>query len=186
MGLGLAFPAGLNAYIPLLTLACAARFTNLVTLASPYDALSSNAGIGVLTLLLAVEVVADKVPLVDHANDLIQTVVRPASGAILMLSSTGAVEHFNPTLAVILGILAAGSVHTVKAVARPAVTVTTGGLGNPIVSTVEDVIAFISSVAAIVLPLLVILTIPAFVAFIAVLARRRLRRRRRSLADPQH
>jgi len=61
-GLGLAAPAGLNAYIPLLALALADRATTLVTLEAPYDALSSNLGIAILIVLLTIEVAVDKIP----------------------------------------------------------------------------------------------------------------------------
>jgi hypothetical protein len=53
------------------------------------------------------------------------------------------------------GLLVAGSVHTVKAAAiRPAVTATTGGVGNVPVSIAEDVFAFIASVMAVLLPVI--------------------------------
>ena len=81
-GIGLAAPAGLNAYIPLLALALADRATNRVTFNAPYDVLSSNLGIAILIILLTVEVTVDKIPGVDHVNDLIQSFVRPAAGAI--------------------------------------------------------------------------------------------------------
>jgi hypothetical protein len=76
-GLGLAGAAGLNAYIPLPLLALAGRFGR-AELGTPCDALSSDLGLGILAALLAVEVLADKVPGVNHANDLITTLVRPA------------------------------------------------------------------------------------------------------------
>jgi hypothetical protein len=79
--------------------------------------------------------------------------VRPAAGALAFAASTGAVSGMDPALAVIAGLLVAGSVHATKAAARPVVTATTGGLGNPVVSTVEDVTATVVSFGAILLPL---------------------------------
>jgi uncharacterized membrane protein len=72
-GLGLAMPAGLNAYIPLLAVALANRYTGLIHLAEPYDVISSPIAILVITILLVIEVFADKIPLVDHVNDLVQS-----------------------------------------------------------------------------------------------------------------
>lgn len=155
-GLGLALPAGFNAYIPLLIVGLAARFTNLITLQQPYDILSSNIGLGVIGILLIVELFADKVPFVDHVNDVVQTLVRPAAGAILMLGSTSTVASIHPGLALVLGILAAGSVHAMKSTARPAVTATTAGIGNPIASTIEDIFAIIMSILALLAPILAI------------------------------
>ena len=82
-GIGLAAPAGLNAYIPLLALALADRATTQVTLHAPYDVLSSNIGIAILIVLLTIEIAVDKIPGVDHVNDIIQSFVRPAAGAIV-------------------------------------------------------------------------------------------------------
>src|SRR5690349_21520056 len=112
-GFGLAGAAGLNAYIPLLILGVAGRL-GYVDLNAPYDVLSSNVGLGVLVVLLAIEVLADKVPGVDHVNDIINTVVRPAAGSVLFLSSDGA-GTINPVLAGILGLIVAGGVHVTKA-----------------------------------------------------------------------
>lgn len=152
-GLGLASSAGLNAYLPLLILALADRFSSAVTLERPYDLLSSTWGIAIVTLLLTLEVVVDKVPGLDHANDLIQSAIRPAAGAVLAMAATSDVAALNPVVSLVLGLLVAGGVHTAKATARPVVTLTTGGLGNPLVSIVEDGVAAVASVLAVFLPL---------------------------------
>ncbi len=182
-GLGLAMPAGLNAYIPLLAVALADRYFGLLHLAAPYDVISSPAGIAVITLLLVVELLADKVPLVDHVNDLINSVVRPSAGAVLVMASTGAVDSINPILAMVLGLTVAGSVHTVKASIRPTVTATTGGVGNPIVSAVEDGVAIGLSVVALLAPILIVGVLIALTIMLISLWRRRRRRQRRAMLD---
>jgi hypothetical protein len=165
-GLGLAPPAGLNAYIPLLVLALADRFTDRIAIGRPYDFLSSNAGIAILLLLLTIEIVADKVPGVDHANDLLQSAVRPAAGAISMMAATNADDAMNPVLAMLLGLVLAGGVHGVKATARPSITIATGGVGNPVVSVVEDAIATVTSVFAVFAPIAAILLLLLFAVFL--------------------
>lgn len=160
---GLATAAGLNAYLPLLIVALMARFTDLITLAPPWDALTSPWVIGLLAVLLAIEIVADKVPAVDHANDVIQTVVRPAAGAILFAANGNVISDMTPVLALILGILAAGSVHAAKATFRPVVTATTGGLGNPVVSTVEDIVSAALTFLAILVPVLTFVLLLALI-----------------------
>jgi hypothetical protein len=169
-GFGLASAAGLNAYIPLLLLGIAGRL-GYADLNAPYDLLSSNVGLGVLVILLAIEVLADKIPGVDHLNDVINTVVRPAAGGVLFLSSSGA-GTLSPALAALLGILTAGGVHVTKATARPIVTVTTGGLGNPIVSIVEDILSLTAALLAIFAPLLVGFFLIALVLGVVLLRRR--------------
>lgn len=153
-GFGLSASAGLNAYLPLLIVALLARFTDLVQLNTPFDALTSGWVITVLIVLTLVEVLVDKIPAVDTVNDVIQTAVRPAAGAILFAASSSAISGIHPALAVICGILVAGTVHAAKASARPLVTATTAGSANPVVSTVEDVTSAVVSILSIVAPIL--------------------------------
>jgi hypothetical protein len=152
---GLSTAAGLNAYIPLLVVALLARFTPLITLSAPYDALASWWVIGTLGVLAVVEALVDKVPAVDTVNDVIQTFIRPTAGAILFAATTKTIG-LHPVLAAVCGVILAGGVHAVKAGGRPVVAATTAGMGNPIVSTIEDVISLITSVLAIVAPYLIV------------------------------
>lgn len=166
---GLSASAGLNAYIPLLSLALLAKFTNLVKLGSPWDTLTSWWVIGLLAVLLLVEIFADKVPAVNHINDIIQSFIRPAAGAIAFGAGSGVVSDMHPVLAMALGLLVAGSVHTVKSVVvRPAVTATTGGLGNTPVSVLEDVISTVVSFLSIAIPILVGLLLLVILALITI------------------
>jgi hypothetical protein len=180
---GLSSSAGLNAYLPLLVVALAARFTNLVQLKAPWDALESPWVIGALVILLAVEFFADKVPAVNHLNDAIQTFVRPTAGAILFASTTQVVSHLNPVVAIILGLLVAGSVHVAKsAVFRPAVTATTAGAGTPVASLLEDVVALVISVLSVVVPVLVACIIILLTALVIWLLWRHMRAARHAPA----
>lgn len=152
---GLSASAGLNAYIPLLTVSLLARFTDLVELSDPWDTLENPWVIGALVVLLLIEFFADKIPAVNHLNDAIQTFVRPTAGAIAFASSAGVVTEASPVLSLILGLVVAGGVHATKSLAiRPAVTATTGGVGNVPVSILEDVISTIFSILAVVIPIL--------------------------------
>jgi hypothetical protein len=173
---GLSGSAGLNAYLPLLIVALLARFTPLIQLREPWTALTSWWTIGALVVLLIVETVADKVPAVNHINDVIQTVIRPAAGAILFAASSNAIADIHPVLALVCGILVAGSVHLVKSAAiRPAVTVTTAvpsaGAAtvpaNIIVSTLEDIVAIITSLLAVLAPFILALVLLIAVVTIA-------------------
>jgi len=164
---GLSASAGLNAYLPLLIVALLGRFTDSITLTKPWDALESWWVIGALLLLGAIEFFADKIPAINHINDVVQTFIRPAAGAVLFAASTGAVGEVHPAVALIAGLLVAGSVHAVKAAAvRPAVTATTGGAGNIPVSILEDVLATILSILAVVIPVLIAALIIIVTAFI--------------------
>jgi len=119
---GLSVSAGLNAYIPLLVVSLMAKFTNLIELAEPWNALESWWTIGVLAVLVVIEAVADKVPVVDHINDAIQSFIRPVAGAILFAASAKTITEIHPVLSLVSGLLVAGSVNAAKSVvARPVV-----------------------------------------------------------------
>ncbi len=154
---GLSASAGLNAYIPLLVVALLARFTNILTLKSPWDALTSWWIIGLLVILSIIEFLADKFPAVNHVNDVIQSFVRPTAGAIVFAASANILTEVSPILSLACGLLVAGSVHAVKSVVvRPAVTATTAGAGNVPVSILEDITSTVVSVISIIIPIFVV------------------------------
>jgi len=176
---GLSASAGLNAYIPLLLIALLARFTNVIALTPPYDMLTNEWVIGALIVLLAIETLADKIPGVDHVNDFIQTFIRPTAGAILFAANTNVLRDVNPIVPLVAGLVIAGSVHATKATARPVVNVATLGVGAPVVSTIEDVLALGTSILAIFVPfaMLLVLLLFLFVAYM-LYSRRRARQQR--------
>lgn len=124
---------------------------------------------------LAVEVVADKVPVVDHVNDAVQTFLRPAAGGLLAVSASGQ-GTASSVLLLVAGIVIAGGVHTVKASARPVVNASTAGLGAPVVSTIEDAGAVVVTVLALVVPIVALVVILGL-AISAIVVVRRWRRR---------
>jgi len=158
---GLSASAGLNAYLPLLIVALISRFTTLIQLREPFDALTNTWVIAVLAVLVLVEGLVDKIPAVDTVNDVIQTFVRPAAGAVLFAASSNVISDIHPVLALICGLLVTGAVHAVKATARPVITAATGGVANPVVSTVEDVTSAFVSIVSIVVPMLALVLIAA-------------------------
>ncbi len=164
---GLSASAGLNAYIPLLVVALLEKFTDLLTLRPPWDALESWWIIGLLVLLSLIEFFADKVPAVNHINDGIQTFVRPTAGAIAFAASANVITDVHPVLSLGLGLLVAGGVHAVKTLAvRTAVTATTGGAGNVPVSIAEDVVSTILSILAVVVPVVIACVLVLVTAYI--------------------
>lgn len=164
---GLSASAGLNAYIPLLLVGLLARYTNLIHLNQPWDTLSNAWIILLLCILVIIEMLADKVPAVNHINDVIQTVIRPAAGAVAFAASANVVTDVSPVLALACGLLVAGTVHVAKsAVVRPAVTATTAGVGNVPVSIAEDVVSTVVSLLAVVVPVLIGTLLIVALAFI--------------------
>lgn len=165
---GLSASAGLNAYIPLLAVGVIAHFfPGTFALTKPWDTIANPWIILLLCILVIIEMIADKVPAVNHLNDVIQTVVRPAAGAIAFAASAHVITDVHPVLALACGLLVAGTVHVAKAGAvRPMVTATTGGVGNVPVSIAEDVVSTILSILAIILPVLIGTLLVVLAAFI--------------------
>ncbi len=164
---GLSASAGLNAYIPLLVVGVLAHYTNLIKLSSPWDALANPWILIMLGLLLIIEMLADKIPAVNHINDAIQTFVRPAAGAVAFAASTNVIQGINPLLAMACGLLVAGSSPLAKsAVVRPLVTVSTAGAGNVPVSVAEDATATAVSFISILLPIAIVVLVLMLIVFL--------------------
>lgn len=190
-GFGLATAAGLNAYIPMLLLGLLARFTDVVSLPPAWSWLENGWVLTIVAVLLAVEVVADKIPALDSVNDAVQTLVRPTAGGIVFGSGTaaqtaavsdpGAFARSDQWIPVAVGVVVALVVHLTKTTVRPAANVTTAGVAAPVLSTIEDVLSTALAIVAIALPVLVLVIVVAMVWAAVKL----LRRRRRRKASPR-
>src|SRR5690606_34762776 len=101
------------------------------------------------------------------------TFIRPVAGAILFATSAKTITDVSPVLAMVCGLLVAGSVHAAKSlVARPMIEVSTAGLGVPVVSTLEDVVATIISVLAVALPILMVIVVFLMIWLVASFVKR--------------
>jgi len=161
---GLSASAGLNAYIPLLVVGVLAHYTDLIKLTPPWDTLANPWILIMLGILLIIEMLADKLPAVNHLNDIVQTFVRPVAGAIAFAASTNVVHGIHPLLAMACGLLVAGSVHLVKSAAvRPAVTVATAGTGNVPVSIAEDATSTLVSLMSVLVPVAVAIIVAVLI-----------------------
>jgi Domain of unknown function (DUF4126) len=167
LGLGLSASTGLNTFLPLLLLSAAARFHIAgIELGSKFDWLSSDTAIVVLIVASIAEIIADKIPAVDHFLDSVGTFVRPIAATVATASVlTGA--DVNPTVAAVLGLMIGAPIslgfHTLKAGTRVASTAATFGCANPILSLIEDAISIALSIIAIFVPLAVPLALAILV-----------------------
>jgi hypothetical protein len=169
---GLSAATGLNASLPLLLIGLAARF-GLITLASPYDALASTTALVGLGVVAVCEIAADKIPGLDSLVQIIQAPVTLAAGAIVFASQQSMIEQVSPGLAIVVGVLAAGSVHALRTLARPVVNAATFGLGGPAVSVGEDIGAFGLTVLALAAPILGLVLLIGILFFVGRLVVRR-------------
>ena len=183
-GFGLATAAGLNAYIPLLALGMLSRFTDLVTLPHGWAWLENGWVMTIVAVLLVIEVIADKIPVLDSINDTIQTFVRPTAGGIVFGSGTaaetaavadpGAFAQSGQWIPIAIGVVTALVVCLTKSAVRPAANVATAGVAAPVLSTVEDVTSVTLVFIAILIPVLVLVVVLALAwAVLSFLRRRR-------------
>lgn len=192
-GFGLATAAGLNAYIPMLLLGLMGRFTGLVNLPAGWSWLENGWVLTIVAVLLAVEIVADKVPALDSINDTVQTFVRPTSGGIVFGSGTAAQTaaisdpaEFARTgqwVPVFIGVVTALVVHLTKTAVRPAANMATAGVAAPVLSTVEDITSVSLTFIAILIPALVAIIVIALIWAAVWLLRKRRRRQSAARSD---
>ncbi|HEX6368503.1 MAG TPA: DUF4126 domain-containing protein [Longimicrobium sp.] len=177
-GVVLAATAGLRAFLPVFSASLMAWMTdlplpdNLAWLERP----QTVAIFGVATLL---EILGDKIPVVDHALDSIQVLTKPVLAA---LAATPFIYQLAPEQSVAIGILLGAplalGVHSAKATARLGSTATTAGVGNPLLSIAEDVAAVAAIILGFLAPLLALALMAVTIFLIARLALRVRRRRR--------
>jgi hypothetical protein len=162
-GVALAASAGLRAFLPLFAAGAAARWFQW-PLASSVAWLSSDPALVIFGLASTVEVLADKVPAVDHLLDLLQTVLSPIAGAVAALAALqGWPAPFALALAIIIGAPVAGGFHAIGALTRVKSSAATAGAANPVLSVLEDVLATVIIVLAFLAPLIVLLILAWFV-----------------------
>jgi len=174
MGIGLAACAGIRAWLPLLLAGGLARW-GVIELGPSFDFISSNRALILFGVATVIEILGDKIPAVDHALDSISTVLRPAAGSLLAASVLWQVS--DPLTALALGVAVGAPTslvpHAAKSVLRAASTTLTGGLANPLISVLEDVLAFGLFILTVLVPVLVAATM----IVIAIMVVRRLARR---------
>lgn len=188
IGSSLAASAGLNAWMPLFLLGLADRFLPAVTLPAGWSWIGSDFALWVLGALLVLEIVADKIPALDSINDVVQSVLRPASGGIVFgagaSAETVAVDDpatffsQNTWVPIVTGIVIALVVHATKATGRLAANAVTGGVAAPVLSTAEDGASFVLAALAIVVPVLAGIVLIGLIVAAVMLFRRWQRRRR--------
>jgi hypothetical protein len=163
---GLSTAAGLNAYVPLLTVGVLARL-GLLQLQAPFDLLTHPLVLLIIAALAVLDFVGDKVPAVDSTLHAVGLVISPIAGAILFVSANSSVGFVHPVLAAICGLLVAGLTHGARATVRPIATAATAGTANPVISLVEDVLSLVVSVLAIIVPIVafLLIVVMAIVAF---------------------
>lgn len=174
MGIGLAACAGIRAWLPLLLAGGLARW-GVIELGQSFQFISSDRALILFGVATVIEILGDKIPAVDHALDSVSTVLRPVAGSILAASVLWQVS--DPLTALTLGVAVGAPTslvpHAAKSVLRAASTTLTGGLANPLISVLEDILAFGLFLLTVLVPVVVAIVL----IVIAALVVRRLARR---------
>jgi hypothetical protein len=153
LAIGLAASAGLRAWLPLLATSVLARL-DVLQLGDSFAFMSSTPAIVLFAIATVLEIVADKVPALDHGLDAISTVVRPL--AATLLAGSVMFQIHDPLWALALGLMVGAPTalvpHAAKSGVRVASSATTAGVGNPVLSVAEDASAVGMIALAVVVP----------------------------------
>jgi Domain of unknown function (DUF4126) len=156
LGVGLAACSGFRVFVPLLLSNIAIHF-GLVSVANGFECMGSWTAFAVLASAATLELAGYYIPFVDN---LLDTIAIPASVAAGTLLTTSFVQIDNPILHWGLGLMigggTAGFVQTSTSLLRLASTKLSGGLGNPVIATIENVVAVGLSLLTFWLPIVAI------------------------------
>lgn len=152
LGIGLAASVGFRVFLPLFALSLAA-YLGAWELNDNWQWIGSLAALITLGVATVIEIFAYFIPWVDNALDSIAIPLAGIAGTAVMVST---VANLDPVVTWSLAIIAGGGTATAikgaNATGRLTSTATTGGIANPIVSTVETGTAVVVSTASILVP----------------------------------
>ena len=182
-GIVLAASAGLRAFLPVFSASLAIRIFD-IPLPDGLAWMAETQTLLLFGIATVIEILGDKIPLVDHLLDSVQTLVKPAMAALAAMPFLlqDLTPGYGVALAIVMGAPLALGVHTAKATARVGSTAVTAGAGNPVLSLIEDIVAIGIIAVTFVAPLVALALVAVCIAWLVRLARRRRGRRRRHAA----
>ena len=161
LGFSLAACAGIRAFLPLLVIGILTR-TGHIQVGEAFAWISSTPALVTFGVATLVEILGDKFPVVDHFLDSAGIVIKPVAGTILFAT---VIVRMDPLLAVVLGLIAGGSVaevvHIKKAALRIASSATTAGTANPALSILEDIGASVGIAISVLVPVIAAIAVIA-------------------------
>ncbi|MFD0861523.1 DUF4126 domain-containing protein [Sungkyunkwania multivorans] len=168
LGVGLAASVGFRVFVPLFALSLAG-FYDVIPLNDSWEWVGSLAAVIALGVATIVEIFAYYIPWVDNLLDTIAVPLAAIAGTAVVVATAA---DLDPVVTWALAIIAGGGTATAikgtTSAARLTSTATTGGVANPVVSTVETATASVMSVASIFVPIIAII----LVVLIAILFRK--------------
>lgn len=160
IGIGLSAACGFRVFVPLLVMSVAS-LAGWFEPMQGFEWLAMPAvcfGLAVATLC---EIAAYYIPWVDNVLDTISTPAAMIAGTLVTMAvSSGEMSQFASwAAAIIVGGGTAGAVQMSTVAVRALSTATTGGIGNPVVSTGEWIGALLLSILALIMPVLVVIVV---------------------------
>jgi hypothetical protein len=181
LGIGLSAACGFRVFVPLLVMNLASLSGHL-TLAPGFAWIGSYPALIAFSVATVLEIAGYYIPWVDHLLDTIATPAAIIAGIVVTASMvTGMSPFLKWILAAIAGGGAAAAVQGATVITRGASTVTTAGVGNPVVATLELAAAVVTSVLTLVAPVFVV---GLMAGLVFILGRRLLRRYRSARPAP--
>lgn len=162
LGIGLAASVGFRVFLPLFALSLAGYY-NIIPINENWNWVASSSALITLGIATLLEIFAYYIPWFDNLLDTIAIPLAAIAGTAVMVST---VADLSPIITWALAIIAGGGTASVikgtTASTRLASTATTGGVANPIISTVETGTSILMSTFSIFLPVIAILIVILF------------------------
>lgn len=159
LGIGLAASVGFRIFVPLFALSIASYY-NVIPLNDNWEWISGMPALITLGIATIIEIVAYLIPWLDNMLDTIAVPLAAVAGTAVMLSTAADLEPLVTwSLAIIAGGGTATAIKASTSTTRLASTVTTGGIANPVVSTVETGSSIVMAILAFVAPILAIIVV---------------------------
>lgn len=159
LGIGLSASVGFRVFLPLFALSLASYF-NVWELNESWLWIGSTTAVITLGIATVVEIIAYYIPVIDNLLDTIAIPLATIAGTAVMVST---VADLSPVITWALAIIAGGGTATaIKSSAsttRLGSTVSTGGIGNPVVSTIETGTSIVMSIVSIFIPVMAIILV---------------------------
>jgi hypothetical protein len=165
LGVGLAAACGFRIFVPLLVMSIAS-LTGQLTLSSDFEWIATYPSLAAFSIATIFEIAAYYIPWVDNLLDTIAVPAAIVAGTIVMASAVSDMSPFLQwALAIIVGGGVAGTVQGFTSITRISSTATTGGVGNPVVSTAEAGGSLVMSILAIALPIVAAVLVMVIIFF---------------------
>ncbi len=182
IGIGLSAASGFRLFVPFLALGIANRM-GFIPLGESFQWMGSLPAITAFSVALLLEVGAYYIPWLDNLLDTIATPAAVVAGTLLTYSLVGDISpFFKWSMALVAGGGVAGTVQTGSVAARGTSSASTGGVGNPVLSTVELGGSVFLSILSLLVPLVAMILALVLCFFLLRTSLRFFRRRRATIA----